>query len=364
MQVFARPRPATIAAMALTIAGATLGGIVDPGLGPVAFVPAAHAQTANRVSATSSVPGETPEQRLRRMEAEIKALQRKVFPDGAGKFFTPEIAPDATVAPPAGAPVNTAVSDMLVRMDSIESQVTRLTAQIEETQNRLSKLEAHLAPAPAPVVEAPAAATPESSSIGTSAPAASAAPQSAPALAMPTRNGATISSNTAVMSGGNPRTPAAPAAKQTPTPPEDRVAAVQAIEKPQSGDRAENEYTYGYRLWEAKFYPEAQQQLLRYVEQFPRHRRMSYARNLLGRAYLDDGKPGMAAQVFVQNYQADPMGDRAPDSLLYLAVAMNRLKEPKRACVALDELNDKYPAVAKGRLAGEVARIRAGVKCN
>jgi len=38
--------------------------------------------------------------------------------------------------------------------------------------------------------------------------------------------------------------------------------------------------------------PVAQQQLLRVVQQYPRHARISYARNLLGRAYLDDGKPG------------------------------------------------------------------------
>jgi TolA-binding protein len=46
---------------------------------------------------------------------------------------------------------------------------------------------------------------------------------------------------------------------------------------------------------------------------------VSYARNLLGRAYLDDGKPREAAPWFLQNYQADKKGARASDSLLYLA---------------------------------------------
>jgi hypothetical protein len=39
---------------------------------------------------------------------------------------------------------------------------------------------------------------------------------------------------------------------------------------------------------------------------------VSYARNLLGRAYLDDDKPREAAPWFLQNYQADKKGDRAP----------------------------------------------------
>ena len=33
------------------------------------------------------------EARLRKMEAEIRALQRQVFPGGDGKFFAPEITP-------------------------------------------------------------------------------------------------------------------------------------------------------------------------------------------------------------------------------------------------------------------------------
>lgn len=292
-------------------------------------------------------PTETTEQKVRRHDGEIKALQRKVFPEGAGKFFTPEIAP-ATPATTAdtGTPASGPITDLLARMDSLEGQVTRLTGQLEESQNRIAKLEAQVAALTPP---APAVAATE--------------PAPAPA------NGATIAANTAAMTGTTPPKSApapAPATTSPPkaAPPPDRVAAVQAIVKPQSADAGEDDYSYGYRLWEAKFYPEAQQQLLRYLELYPRHRRVSYARNLLGRAYLDDGKPGTAAQYFVQNYQNDPNGDRAPDSLLYLAVSMTRLKETKRACVALQELGEKYPAVATGRLAGDLARARSGVKCN
>jgi TolA-binding protein len=74
-------------------------------------------------------------------------------------------------------------------------------------------------------------------------------------------------------------------------PSEERIAAVQQITKPQTGDEGDDEYTYGFRLWDAGFYPEAQQQLSRFVERYPEHWRISYGRNLLGRAYLDDGKP-------------------------------------------------------------------------
>lgn len=294
---------------------------------------------------------ETIDQKVRRMDAEIKALQRKVFPDAGSKFFTPEITPGtpATAAQPMGTPASGPVSDLLARMDSLEGQVTRLTAQVEESQNRIAKLEAALAALqPAPAGADPAGPTPP-----------------APAPAAGPKNGQTIDTNTAAMTGGASAKPApAPAAKPAQAP-ASRVAAVQAIEKPQTADRGDDEYTYGFRLWSAKFYPEAQQQLTAYIQQYPRHAKVSHARNLLGRAYLDDGMPGAAAKAFLENYQSNPRGERAPDSLLYLALATERLDGGHaKACVALQQLGEEYPQVVAGRLAGETARVRAAVKCN
>lgn len=292
---------------------------------------------------------ETVENRLKRVETELRAVQRKVFPDGAGKTFAPEITAAATPAPAAvGTPAAGAVTDLLSRMDAVEQQLQRLTAQTEENQNRLGKLEARLTaiePAPAPAPEA-AAATPAPGS----------ASGAAPIQLAPTQSGAPAPAKSAT----KPATTPAPAA----TPSADRVAAVRAIEKPKSNDAGEDEYLYGFRLWEAKFYPEAAQQLQKVVDQYPRHKRISYARNLLGRAWLDDGKPGTAAQFFLQNYLADKKGDRASDSLLYLGVAMTRIKDTKRACGAFQELRATYPQDVEGRLKTQYETATRGVKCD
>lgn len=280
------------------------------------------------------------EARLRRIETELRAVQRKVFPDGAGKTFGPEIAATGSGAVATGTPATSAVTDLLTRMDAMEAQMQRLTAQSEESQNRMSKLEARLA-ALEPPVPAPVDLT-----------AAASSPQSLPAVVSPASKPAPA--------------PAAvkPAARPAAEPSADRVAAVQAIVKPSSDDKGEDEYSYGYRLWEAKFFPEAQQQLQRMIAQYPKHARISYARNLLGRAYLDDNKPGTAAQSFVQNYLADKQGDRAADSLLYLGVSMAKLKENKRACAAFAEFKDTYSAEAAGRLKAQYEAARKSVTCN
>ncbi|GEO00172.1 hypothetical protein NSE01_20040 [Novosphingobium sediminis] len=323
----------TRSAMALTLA------VISATCMPAGLIPAAHAQAAP----------ESTDVRLRRLEAELRAVQRKVFPDGAGKTFGPEITPPATSAA-APAPTPTAVTDLLTRMDAVEAQLQRLTAASEENQNHIAKLEARLG-----------ALETASPAVASAAAPAVTSDSAAPAAV------ATVSAAPTEQAGSTKPASKPAAAKPEPAKVEaspDRVKAVMAIEKPSSDDKGEDEYTYGYRLWEAKFFPEAQQQLLRVVQQYPRHARISYARNLLGRAYLDDGKPGTAAQYFLQNYQADRKGDRAADSLLYLGVAMSRLKEEKRACVAFAEFRQTYPSELTGRLKSQYEAATKPVVCN
>lgn len=313
----------TSSTLAFRLAGALLAATT------LATVPLDHALAQDSVA----------EARIRKIEAEIRALQRKVFPGGDGRFFEPQIAPGnegaagpANVSPPA----TTAVTDILVRLDALESQLQTLTARSEEQANALSQLDARLTlietATNAPLVAGTAGNLP------TIQPAAT-LPVAAPAAAAPA--------------------PAPAAAAPSPT----RLAAVQAITKPQTADAGDDEYSYGFRLWNAGFFPEARQQLTKFVEQYPNHARISFGRNLLGRAFLDDNMPEEAARWFLRNYQANKNADRAPDSLLYLGASMIAMKDTKRACIALAEFAETYPLIASGRLATEYQTNRAKVKC-
>lgn len=289
----------------------------------VAVMPA-HAQD-------STAQASPQEARLRKLEAEVRALQRQVFPGGDPKLF-PQAAPAGQPAAPA--PATTALTDVLTRMDAIEAQNARLTAQVEELLNWKRMQEA----AKAAPVEAPRNSPVENAPVAELPPVA---PKPKPVVAPVAK-------------------PVAPAAKPAP----ERVAAVKAIIKPQTADAAEDEYSYGFKLWEAKFYPEAEQQLKIYLDKYPNHKSASRARNLLGRAYLDEGKPREAAPWFLQNYQANFKGERAADSLLNLAEAMVQVKDTNRACIVLGEFADGYPTEAAGRLRAAYAQTRAKVKCN
>lgn len=275
------------------------------------------------------------EARLRKLEAEVAALQRAVFPGGDPKFF-PQLQPGQPSSGAPGTPATTPGADLLARMDSLEGQVTRLTAQVEEQQNRIEKMESRLA-----VLEADAKAAP-------ALPVATPTPVPKPV----------VTTTPAVTRGTAPKPVATGDAAAK------RLAAVRAIEKPKSQDPGEDEYSYGFRLFDASFYPESEQQLKLFLQKYPKHKRTSYARNLLGRAYLEDGNPREAAGWFLQNYKTEPKGDRAPDSLLYLAEAMRQLNDTDRACVALDSFQSDYPAEAAGRLKSQYDAIHARLKCN
>ena len=289
------------------------------------------------------------EARIRKIEAELRAVQRKVFPGGDGRFFEPQIAPGsepATTSTPSTTST-TAVTDILVRLDAIEAQLQAFTARSEEQANALAQVEARLAALETPAEAPMADVTPAVASTGGAAPAVTTAVRP-PAPAVTTPAAVTTPSTT-------PRPPA---------PSATRLAAVQAIAKPQTTDAGDDEYSYGFRLWSAGFYPEARQQLTKFVEQYPSHTRISFGRNLLGRAFLDDNMPEDAARWFLKNYQSNKNGDRAADSLLFLGASMIAMKDTKRACIALAEFADTYPLIAAGRLANDYQANRAKVTCN
>jgi TolA-binding protein len=317
--------------------------------------------------------------RLRKIESELKALQRAVFPGGDGRYFAPEVdtaTPQQARPSSSTAPSGSALTDVLQRLDSLEAQLARLTARSEENANHLAQLEAQLK-----AVQESAAA-PEQASLTPSTPAmqgggprpGASAPASTPPRAgtlTPTPAPAAAAGRPATQPAGNTSrtptatpTPATAASGNRNGPSAGRLAAVRAITKPTTADAGEDEYNYGYRLWEAGFFPEAQQQLALYVEKYPRHARISFGRNLLGRAYLDNGQPREAATHFFENYQSDKQGARAGDSLLFLSESMIAINDKNRACIALAEFSDSYPALATGRLKEQYDRTKNKVSCS
>lgn len=264
------------------------------------------------------------EARVGRLESEMRAVQRKVFPGGAGQLLQPEVtAPETPVGTP-GVPVSSPVVDLAARVSSLEQQLASITGQVEQNGFQLRQLREQF--------DVYRKATDARLQAEQPAPIEPAAPPQ-----------------------GGPAEPADQPAAPAP--------ATAAVTRPSTGDAAEDGYLYGYRLWQAKRYGEAQAQLKKVVADHPRHRRASFAQNLLGRAYLDDGKPSLASIAFYDNYKKYPNGDRAPDSLLYLGQALTRLDKPADACKVYDELSDVYAGKISAGMRADITKGRATAKC-
>jgi TolA-binding protein len=269
---------------------------------------------------SAAMPASAQEQRIEkrvdRLEQEMRAVQRRVFPAGSAPYVGPEI--DERVQPDfgSGVPASSAVSDLGARVDSLEAQLREITGQVEQNGNRLRRLEEAFATFRESTggrldrIERPVA-EPE---------------------------------------------PVRPSAATTPSPQPSTPASAGA-------DAAENAYNSGFRLWEQKRYAEAQRALEDVGKRWPNSRWASWAKNLAGRAYLDEGKPATAAKVLLDNYQSNPMGERAADSLYFLGQALVALKKPADACKAYDELQDVYGEGVRDYLRQRLPAARTAAKC-
>ncbi len=119
----------------------------------------------------------------------------------------------------------------------------------------------------------------------------------------------------------------------------------------------------GYGLWEQAKFTEAQAALEAMAKAYPKHRRASWAMNLAGRAYLDDGKPAAAARLLLANYQGNPKGERAADSLYYLGQALTKLGKHAQACEAYEELQEVYGKTMRAFLKQSLPKARSAAKC-
>ena len=271
----------------------------------------------------SAQTDQTIDRRVEKIEKELRAVQRKVFPGGAGMTLEPEIgqADASATAGPIGAPATNAIADLTGRVDALEAQLRTLTGQAEENAHRLTQIEQAFAQLKASMDSRAAVAEPAAS------PTAPAAASSAP-----------VSADTAPDQGP-------PAASG-------------------SSDPGETAYLAGYRQWNDGQYAEAQKTLEAMVKQYPKHARASYAQNLLGRAYLDGGKPAAAAKVFLANYQNNPKGERAADSLYFLGLALIKLNKKPEACRVYDELQDVYGANMRGWVKERLPKARQDAGCS
>lgn len=272
------------------------------------------------------------DKRVGKLESEMKAVQRKVFPGGDPRFFEPEIQAPAAPAPTTiGVPATAPLADLSARVDALEAQLRALTGQVEAGQFRLKQLEDAQTKLRGDVEFR--LNTLEGNG-------------SAPAIAPAPGPG-----------------PAAPP-RVTPAPPQGVAAvpapAAKAPSKPATADAA---WTAAYANVTAKNWPATETAMTDFIAAWPKSARLPQARYWLGRSHAQRNQHAQAARAYLELYKTAPRSTQAPDALLGLATAMNGLTKPKDACRVLDELASVYGEKLTPAQQADAKTQRGRAKC-
>ncbi|MFQ5766207.1 MAG: tol-pal system protein YbgF, partial [Rhodospirillales bacterium] len=109
-----------------------------------------------------------------------------------------------------------------------------------------------------------------------------------------------------------------------------------------------DQYDYAFGLLRQANYDQAELALQEFVDLHPKEPLASNARYWLGETYYVRAAYVQAAEVFLEGYQADPKGSKAPDSLLKLGMSLAGLDKKREACAAFKKLLKDFPTVSAG----------------
>jgi tol-pal system protein YbgF len=253
----------------------------------------------------------------------------------------------ATPFPTAGTGADTA------RIETLETQVRALTTQVQQLTDQIRaqggvQRQANLSgAADAPTIGSANGAPPVGSS---PAPGFGSTTVSA-------GNGGTDAIGGLLNGSGQPAPPAA----GTSGPPAADVSTA-ALPPPGSetpGDpKQAYESAYGYLL--QRDYGSAETAFTDFLQKFPNDSLSGNAQYWLGETYFVRGQYKAAAGAFLKGYQTYGQGGKAADSLLKLAMSLDRLGQKDAACSSFSELSAKFPSApqsVKARAQSERQRI-------
>lgn len=107
-------------------------------------------------------------------------------------------------------------------------------------------------------------------------------------------------------------------------------------------------------------FPEAEAGFRSFLSKYPDHSLAGSAQYWLGETFYVQGDSKQAAQNFLQAYKTYPKSRRAPDSLLKLGMALNKMGQKDQACAALNSVGTEFPRAVEAKKRASAEYKRAG----
>jgi tol-pal system protein YbgF len=286
-------------------------------------------------------------QRIEQLEEQLVDMQVVV---GTLESLARGATAPAGGARPASGPAATIGAADAGRLDSIETQIRALAAQLEQVQEQVRALGARSGALPPSTAQA---ANDERPGPRPGRPQAEVSPS------QPERAGF---GSVTVSPGAGPKdeidrilnAPPRPAA-----PPYSQAAAPAPAAEPEANPKQLYETAYGYLL--QRDYGAAEAAFDEFLRRHPNDPLAGNAQYWLGESLYVRGQYRAAAGAFLKGYQAYGKSAKAPESLLKLAMSLQRLGQKDAACSSYSELTTKFPS-APGHVksTAQAERQRAG----
>ncbi|MEZ5926634.1 MAG: tol-pal system protein YbgF [Hyphomicrobiaceae bacterium] len=127
------------------------------------------------------------------------------------------------------------------------------------------------------------------------------------------------------------------------------------------GDSPEQAYEVAYGHLLQQDYEAAESGFSQFLKVYPKSKLAGNAQYWLGETHYVRGNYKAAADAFLTGYKKFRKGQKAPDSLMKLAMALSRLGEKEAACSAFAALENEFPKLqAQLRRRADSERERAG----
>ena len=307
--------------------------------------------------------------RVEALEGQMRAVQRKVFPGGAPKYFEPEFQQGQQPAPGGEGDVaasTSALADINVRLQALEKQLADITGRVEQNENRVKQLEDQMQRFKEDV-EFRLTQGATGSTASTPVPAVPVAvptpvPAPSPVVAPDTGNGAKPS--TAPKTTPNKSASVKPAT--TPPPAAAQPSALSGKPLgivPSAKAATDAPYQAAYSAYQAKRYDDAIGMFEEFVSKNPKHALASNALFWQGKSYAAKKQYGLAARSYLRGYGRYRDSDKAEENLIGLAESLSAIDRREQACQALSE----HQAVYKNATAANKAKVEAlrkASRCN
>ncbi|MFV3075864.1 tol-pal system protein YbgF [Niveispirillum fermenti] len=256
--------------------------------------------------------------RLQRLENEVQTLNRQVYRGGS--------APAGQAA--GGAPMaGNVAAGFEVRLQRLESEIQTLTGRYEEATYQVSQLREQL--------------TRMQTDIEFRLNQLEKGQAGSPGAGAPVAEG---------VAGPSPGVPVVPAEAAAPPPSQTLPSGT-----------AQEQYDFAFNLLRQADYAGAEAAFRAFLQANSSSTLAGNAQYWLAETLYVRGQYQPAAIAFAEGYQKYPRGNKAPDSLLKLALSLSAMKANDDACTALRELGEKYkdaPATIKRRADMEKNRLK------